>query len=302
MTSHFELVAYSPADFQDAEETRPACITFDIGGHGSTTPFTLAVNNMITKGVDEQKARGLMLHQGWKKKMKDFMSQKNNELLEFLQMPLKEHPVLGRGEVLLKRFGNPQVSPNHPSVKDIVIDMSGADVLAEINAALEGLPSDSPMKDLMTQSRYVYERYREAGEEVVKCQNLLRSKLDKLDSIQTKLIGLFDIETNDEYQGLMESVEKYLGSIYKENQIETDFKALLSAYRRFALLREAIDQLRYPYKAETDPMCSICIQEPVSFVISPCGHTFCSSCIKRQNSHCFMCRGNIKDRIKFYFG
>lgn len=295
------LTHFSPADFGDSEDTRPLGAVFDIGGQGSSTPYSIAINNMVNKAVDEIKNKNISVHQGWKKKMKDFMTIKNNELLEFLNMKLKEHPVMGPGEILIRRFGNPSVGPNHPSIKDMVLDISGTDVLAEINGGVTAFNGETPVKCLTLQAKYIYEKYREAGEEIFKQQNLLRTKLDKLDAVQGKIIGLFEIDANEQFQPLMESVEKYLGVIFKENDIEKEYVGLLNAYRRFTLLREIVQTLRVPAQMENEPLCSICIQDPVSFVVSPCGHIYCSSCIKRQMTNCFVCRGAVKDRVKLFF-
>ena len=260
---------FSPADFADSEDMRPLAAVFDIGGQGSSTPYTNAINSMINKGVDEIKSKNISVHQGWKKKMKDFMTVKNNELLDFLHMKLKEHPVMGPGEILIRRFGNPQIHSNHPSIKEMVLDMSGADVLAEINAGIAQFNLENPAKNLSLQAKYVYEKYRDAGDEIIKQQNLLRFKLEKLDGVQGKIIGLFEIDANEQFQSLMESVEKYLAVIYTENSIEAEYIALLNAYRRFAILRELVQTLRVPSQMENEPLCSICIQEPVSFTVSP---------------------------------
>lgn len=296
------LAQFSPADFADSEDTRPLGAVFDIGGQGSITPYSTAVNSMINKAVDEIKNKNISVHQGWKKKMKDFMTVKNNELLEFLNMKLKEHPVMGPGEILIRRFSNPNLGPNHPSIKDMVLDISGTDVIAEMSGSIAAFNSETPLKCLTLQAKYIYEKYREAGEEIFKQQNLLRAKLEKLDSIQGKIIGLFEIDANEQFQQLMESVEKYLAIIFKENDIEKEYIGLLNAYRRFALLREIVQTLRVPAQMESEPLCSICIQDPVSFVVSPCGHVYCSSCIKRQMTNCFVCRGVVKDRVKLFFG
>jgi hypothetical protein len=293
---------FSPADFPDSEDMRPLAAVFDIGGQGSSTPYTTAINSMINKGVDEIKSKNISVHQGWKKKMKDFMTVKNNELLEFLHMKLKEHPVMGPGEILIRRFGNPQIHSNHPSIKEMVLDMSGADVLAEINEGIVQFNLENPAKNLSLQAKYIYEKYRDAGDDIIKQQNLLRFKLEKLDGVQGKIIGLFEIDANEQFQSLMESVEKYLAVIYAENSIEAEYIALLNAYRRFAILRELVQTLRVPSQMENEPLCSICIQEPVSFTVSPCGHVYCSSCIKRQINNCFICRGPVKDRVKLFFG
>ena len=45
--------------------------------------------------------------------------------------------------------------------------------------------------------------------------------------------------------------------------------------------------------------CSICLDNTISYCCSPCGHTYCSDCIKKTNN-CHICRGIIHNKIKIY--
>ena len=45
--------------------------------------------------------------------------------------------------------------------------------------------------------------------------------------------------------------------------------------------------------------CSICLDNTISYCCSPCGHTYCSDCIKKTNN-CYICRGIIHNKIKIY--
>jgi len=295
---------FAPADFGDADESAPTEVVFDIGGHGQATPYSGAVNAMITKQVDEIKAKNTSasVTSTWKRKLRDFMAKKNNELLDFLKLTVPHHPVMGPGEVLLRRFGNPQVSPTHPSVRDMVLDTSGEDSLDDINLHLLGNNVGIPLKDHITNTHLIYELYKEAGENALKLQYALKMKLDKLDRIQGKLSGLFEIEPNELFEPLMQANEDYLAKIFKDTQIEGDYKALIAAYRRFVAIREIVTISRTVLLQESEPLCSICLDESVTFALNPCGHTFCQTCIRKQTGSCFICRTPIKDRLKLYFG
>lgn len=299
------LGMHAPADFLDAEDAMPTAAYFDVTGNGSTTPYTSATNAILRKQLEEIKGKvsaNMILSTHWKRHLRDFMGKKNNELLDFLKVTVEHHPTLGPGEVLLRRFGNPQVSPSHPSVRDMILDVSGEDCIPEINAALQSLSGGTPLKDYAMQTGAIYEMYKEAGDKVLQTQAALKHKLETLDRIQGKLQGLFDIDKNSSYEPLMRASEEYLKKIFDDNTIAEDYKALIEAYRRFISLRDVVTMSRSLLAQESEPICSICLEETVTYAVTPCGHTFCQACSRRQHNTCFFCRTPIKEKVKLFFG
>jgi hypothetical protein len=231
------------------------------------------------------------------------MANKNNDLIDFIKADVPSHPVFGRGEILLRRFGNPQCTVTHPSVRDMVLDISGESCIEEVNAAMAALSGSGPLKDLAAHITILYELYKEAGEAAIVAQNALKLKMDKLDKLQGKLANLFEIDVNDKYEGLMEANEAYLKKVFEEANIEKDYTAVIQAYRRFITLRDIVLITKTHSSAENAPLCSICVEEGVSHALTPCGHTFCQSCIRKHTSNaCFICRTSVRDKIKLYFG
>jgi hypothetical protein len=297
--------AFASADFDNAEDSMPTGAMLDVGGNGQSDPYSIAVNSILDKQFNEIREKSsatLYSSSQWKRRFRDFMGKKNNDLLDFLKVTVPHHPVLGPGEILLRRFGNPQVTPTHPSVRDFVLDGSGCPAVDDINAALIALSGQEPLKDYIVQTQAIFEMYREAGEEALKAQAMLKTKLDKLDRIQGKISGLFEIEPNETYEPLMQANEAYLKKVYDDTKIEEDYTALVKAYRRFVAIREVATTARTVLAQESEPLCSICLDESVAFALNPCGHTFCQTCIRKQNGTCFMCRTHIRDKLKLYFG
>jgi hypothetical protein len=297
--------AFASADFDNAEDTMPTGAFLDLGGNGQSDPYSTAITSILDKQfheIREKTSEALYSSSQWKRRFRDFMGKKNNELLDFLKLTVPHHPVLGPGEILLRRFGNPQVTPTHPSVRHMVIDGSGCPAVDDINAALVALSGETPLKDYTAQTQAIFEMYREAGEDALKAQGMLKAKLDKLDRIQGKISGLFEIEPNETYEPLMQANEAYLKKVYDDTKIEDDYNALVKAYRRFVTLREVATTARSLLAQESEPLCSICLDESIAFALNPCGHTFCQTCIRKQNGVCFICRTHIKDKLKLFFG
>lgn len=297
--------AFAPADFADAEDSMPPSLAFDIGGHGTSTPYTAAVNAMLNKHMQEIRGKtetALNLRTEWRRRLRTFVAQKNTDLLDFLQLAPSSHATISQGETLLRRFGNPQVHPNHPSVRDYVMDISGEDVLAEINAAFEHTRGEGGLKDYARQTELLYEEYRAAGDAVLKAQADLALKLQRLDKIQGQVTSVLGLETNDGYEPLLQATEGYVKKTFEDMKIDADYKALIAAYRRFIVLRDIVLASRSIVSQESEPVCTVCLNETVCYALAPCGHTYCQVCCRRQGGHCFICRGSIKDRVKLYFG
>jgi hypothetical protein len=300
--------SFAPADFGDAEDMRPLGAVFDIGGNGSSTPYSTAINGVLQRHIEEIRNKttsAVNAPTGWKKRLREFIGQKNTDLLDFLKLSIPSHPTLGKGDAILRRFGNPNLNPNHPSVRDLVMDASGVDLIPQIEERM-GTAGDAAegglLQKYMAQTRFMYDEYREAGDAVLKAQAELKAKLDRMDRVQGKLVGLFEIDANEKYEPLLQATEAYLQKIYSESGIEAEYKAVVEAYRRFATLRDVVLMSRALTAQENEPICSICLQDPVVFAVSPCGHTYCQNCIRRQNTSCYMCRGQIKERVRLYFG
>lgn len=293
---------FAPADFLDAEHAQPLGAVFDVGGHGSSTPYSSAIGAIIHKHTDEIKRNVADLPGGWKKRLRDFLATKNNQLLDFLKVSVASHPTLGPGEILLRRFGNPQVTPTHASVREMVMDISGEDVMSDMEVILKIIDKQGVLPDYARQTELIYEEYRKAGDEVLTQQGALKTKLDRFDRIQGRLTALFEIDPNEKYEALMHSSEAYLKKIFEDNAIETDYKKLIHAYRRFATLRDIVSMSRKLLSQESEPICSICLDESVMYAFTPCGHTVCQSCMRRQSASCFMCRVPIREKVKLFFG
>ena len=295
---------FSQANFEDADDQRPLGAIFDIGGNGSASPYTTAGNGLIQKHLDEIKqkvANTLALPSGWKSRLRDFLSKKNTELLDYLKLSINSHPSLGKGEAILRRFGNVTINAKHPSIRELVLDVSGANRVAEIETILVGIRTDNSLTNFTEIVRYVYEEYRIAGEAALTAEGVLKSRLATLDKLQGKVVALLELDPTEAYQPLMESSEAYLKTVFEKNQIGEAYGALIEAYRRFLTVRDIVVMMRAVQSNENEPLCTICLEDPVLYCVSPCGHTYCNNCIKKQLGACFMCRTPIKDKIKLFF-
>jgi hypothetical protein len=294
--------AFSPADFPDAEEVRPSDAYFDLGGVSAGAPFTVAMNNVISRHLYEIRDRSTvpLQPQQWKRKFREFLMGQTNELLEFATKPLAKHPTLGPAEILIRKFSRGNFQVNHQSLREVTLDSSGVDVIGEINASLSTF--ESSLKGYGEQTRFLFDLYKTSGEAITQETTKLQMSLDLFDKIQQKIVGIAELQMNDQYEGLARATQSYLQKIFEDNKIEDAYKNLIEAYRKFFIIRDIVLLRRTVDTVASEPLCSICFQEAIQYVLTPCGHTFCGSCVKRQLTQCYVCRQVVKERVKLYIG
>jgi hypothetical protein len=105
---------------------------------------------------------------------------------------------------------------------------------------------------------------------------------------------------NDALPGLIDSFTKYANKIYESAGFEQNYVELMEGYKKWNICRQIIS-VHQIMNDTTEPQCSICLTESITHTIVPCGHTFCTNCSKKQNTTCYICRGQIRERVKLFF-
>lgn len=300
------LAGFSPADFQDAEETRPTELLLDPTGNGISTPYSTVVQNTLqrhTQEIRENNPQPAPVQTSWRKKLRDFLMTKNEDLLSFLSKRLPETSPLYRVENFMKKYGRTE-SVLSNSNKDKFLDISGMERVLYLDDLEVQLQQHGKSKyvELIGQVKFMIDTYRETGERILHLENVLRTKLDLLDKTVQKLTGVCTLGQNQAFAPLMDSIQSYLNIIFEENKIEETYKEIILAYKKLFFLREALQFLWTLEGAQREPLCAICFNESIQFALVPCGHTFCATCCKRQIMSCYICRVNVREKIKLFFG
>jgi hypothetical protein len=281
---------FASADFPDATETSLADYPID--------SYSTTLNNCVIQHLTEIKEKiPVTQNTNWKKRMREFILTKNNKLLEFLTTRLEKHPVLGPVEVFFSKFSKP--THFNRTIKEVSLDIS-ANVLETIdNSCVEN--GYLPLNKYEEQTIFLMDQYKTITEKILDKEKLLKIKLLNLDSIQTKVNSLITLKRNEHYDALMENMEKYMELTFNDNSIEEDYNSIIEEYRKFLSLRNIIKTIRTIESTEKEPLCSICFDDTIQYAFSPCGHTYCSTCTKKQSLNCSICRGQIREIVKLYF-
>ena len=279
-----------------------------------TTPVNAIYNRHIT---DIRSAASDIIPIGQnqlRKKLKDLVNRHNNDVFSFLHSDGTVHT--GFAETIFRKYGiestpiNRQYTPGSIS-REFGLDISMNEVLSEINreykkiydvSGLANHVDPTSIQSFLYGMRWLIAEYRLSGDEVSRLESLLNQRLGNLDRIHKKINSLQQLPENDALDAVYSAFQAYTDYAFKDAHIEETYRDLVAAYKRWSLLREiiAVQQIFEP-KA-SDPTCSICLTESISHTVNPCGHTFCTNCIKKMNTTCYLCRGQIKDRIRLYFG
>ncbi len=238
-----------------------------------------------------------------KRKLKELITKHNNELFSFMAKPDKTPNTLGLAETIFRRYGQDiSIKGNLAEMlKDLNLDISICNVTANFDEGLKKLKGEGGLEDFLNQLRWIFNQYKTIGEEVIRLETILYQKIDMLDKLNSRTPMITSLSNNAVLSELIDCFSKYADEVYKSTNIEDTYKELIEAYKKWNICRQIIS-LQNNFKNDIhDPQCAICLTDPVSSAIVPCGHTFCNNCVKKQNTTCYICRGTIRERIKLYF-
>jgi hypothetical protein len=293
---------YASADFTDAEEQLPLFFDIAVPSH-SDLSYSILLNNTLERHTHELREKiqtTPMTSSQWRRRFREFLTGKVKDLLEFAARPLSKHPTLGPTEILLRKFGRPNFVANHHTLRDVALDSSGVNIIGLVEEGLKQFPHT--LKGFQEQTRYLFDMYRESADEIVRQDTILQSRLTTFDKIQSRVTGLADLQVNEDYEPMALAAETYLKRIFNENSLEPVYRALIEAYRKFLVLRDIVHMRRLADAIEAQPLCNICFEESIQFAITPCGHTYCATCVKKQFTTCYVCRGPVKERVRLFLG
>jgi len=237
-----------------------------------------------------------------KKAFREFYVKESAYVFEFLDKPLLANQPLFQSQQIVKRFGKGEYNGNRNKYRDLVLDCSCTEIVAEIQQAIQTAEKVSdPFGSWVSQTRTLLDLWRQAMAEYSAAEAKLKIHLGMFDDVYKKAQTVLQLPNGDAYEPLTKAMEEYLRSVFQEHSIEADYVETIRALKKIVILTDALGAIRQMVNANTEPLCSVCIHEPVSLATIPCGHTFCSGCGARQLTTCYICRIPITNRQKIYF-
>jgi hypothetical protein len=269
----------------------------------STMTTIFSKHGMEIKSAAEDVTQ-ILIHTS-KKKLKDLISKHNNELFTFMMHPEKLPSILHVAESIFRKYGQdaPTIKGHTTQqlLKDLNLNMSFEPIVAHFDEGLKALQGEGTLQDFMKQFRWIMNQYRNIGEEVLRLETLLFQKIESLDKLQHRVPLINGLAENDALPELISAFSNYAIHVYTSCHFEETYTQLVEEYKKWNICRQLVTMPTMMTQMKAEPHCSICLLESISYAMVPCGHTYCGNCSKKQNTTCFMCRTQIRERVKLFF-
>jgi len=284
---HSQLEAY---DLREDSENIPSVST--------------AIRNLVTRhsqeireNVDTSVPR---IGNSMKKTFRDFFMNEASTIFDFLEKPLSENKTLSQSYQILKRFGKGEYSGNKNKIKDLVLDTDCTEALEELNTSINSTAT-KPLTQWIQNTKTILEQWKIATNQFSVAEKRLQEHMKIFDEVTKRITNITQLPQADGYSELVSATEIYLKSMFEKHHIETNYNEVVKALKKIVVLTDSMNSIRHMINSSSEPLCSVCFQEPVGLVSVPCGHTFCTSCGGKQVTTCYICRVTVKERVKIYF-
>jgi hypothetical protein len=276
---------------------QPANIRFE--EQGPVYNMTTVIHNISGRHIHDigtSQSDDRQFLRTWRRQLQECLSHQNNRILKFLLADVSGEPDLisQRCNDVLAKYSRPTWN-FASSMGDLDLSTVMNDMNEEITAELGGITPDS----LRDAQKSIIRLYVSAAMAACAAEGRLEEKLKRLELVSGKINDMMSIEPTAELEGLEGVVRTYLDSILSKIDIESDYNELVRNYKKITMLKGLVSLQNLQRSAA--PSCPICMTKEVSQVISPCGHTFCEDCCKNQMTACYICRVQVRDRIRLYF-
>jgi hypothetical protein len=162
-------------------------------------------------------------------------------------------------------------------------------VLADISGAL-GMSLSSLRSTIQT----AMDLYIPTIEAMDASYKQIDKKLKEIDNVTRQLLSLPSVKSTE----LETAILHYTASQYESCRLQENYETFCTNYAKFQAYRSVLGLVG---GQGGSPICVICMTEPVSCAVVPCGHTFCTKCGQSQRSQCYLCRTPVREKQRLYF-
>ena len=263
----------------------------------SLGPMTPAIHNISARHLHDINVSlpdDRQFLRSWRRSLQDSINHQNNQMIQFLLADISgESDIQRRCTDVLNKYSKPSWSFTS-SVRDISLPISTAEAAAWAEHEIGISPAQ--LREYMRKSIRLYANSAAA---LCAAETRLEEKLKRLETVVGRINDLMFLEPTAELDAMTAAARPYLDSVLNKIGIEKEYTELVEQHKRFAVLK-SVTILGSVHKTPA-PTCTICMSKEVSQVVVPCGHTFCEDCCQKQLTACYICRVQIRDKVRLYF-
>ena len=266
----------------------------------SLGPMTEAVHNISMRHLTDLSNGGAIeddrqFLKTWRRHLHDCLNQQNARVIQFLAADVSGEMdvVTKRCTDILHRYSRPTWSLSS-STRDVVLPVGTGDAVAWVTGEI-GVSPDV----LREHMRRVIKAYTASTVALCSAEGRLEDKLRQLETLVGRVNDLMFLEPTAELGALAAPAKAYLDSVFEKIGIEAEYRDLIERYKQFSILRGIVNLNTFQKQAA--PTCTICMTKAITHATIPCGHTYCEECSTKQTTLCYMCRVQIRDRVRLFF-
>lgn len=268
----------------------------------SLGPMTAAIHNISARHLHDISTSlpdDRQFLRSWRKQLQECLTQQNARMARFLLADASggadpaSSEVVRRCSDVLTKYARPTWN-FASSTRDLSLPTSTDTATEEVARDLGIAPA--ALRDIQ---RRAIRLYVNAATAICTAEGRLEERLRRLETVVGRVNDMMFLEPTAELEAMAGPAREYLDSVLDKISIEEDYTAMIDAYRRFAVLRGVIAPMQFERQAA--PTCTICMTKEISHAVAPCGHTFCEECCRPQMTSCYICRVQIRDKMRLYF-
>lgn len=264
-------------------------------------PLTAALHNITTRNLHDI---GTVLPDDrqflrtWRRQLNDCIQSQSARMIRFLMsesdtVDLTDSSIIKRCNEILVKYSKPTWN-FASSTRDLTLSTGVADTLSEVEREL-----GTSISDFRSTYKKAIRMYVDAATALCVAESRLEEKLKRIETVIARVNDLMFLEPSAALEQLGAPTRVYLESVLSKLSLEEDYNDIMTHYKRFSALRGIV--LLGNFQKSTVPTCTICMNKEISLTVTPCGHTFCEDCCKNQMTACYICRVQIRDKVRLYF-
>ena len=263
-------------------------------------PMSAAIHNISTRNLHDINVAlpdDRQFLRSWRRNLQECITQQNARIVQFLMADasgdIQSAEVVRRCTDILSKYSKPTWN-FASSTRDLSLPSSTTDAAAAIEQEL-GI-SPAVLREYM---RKAIRLYANAASALSSAELHLEEKLKRLETLVGRINDLMFLEPTAELEQMTEPARAYLDSVLSKISIDAEYKELVEQYKRFAVLKGVVNV--GTFQKQSAPTCTICMTKEICQAVTPCGHTFCEECCQKQLTACYICRVQIRDKLRLFF-